>query len=50
MCFLSSDMSGTYSSAHMAKNIVLEKVSNANIEIIDSRSNCMQLGLPYQRP
>lgn len=42
--FLSSDMSGTYSSAHMAKNIVLEKYPNANIEIIDSRSNCMQLG------
>lgn len=42
--FLSSDMSGTYSSAHMAKNMLLEKYPNANIEIIDSRSNCMQLG------
>lgn len=42
--FLSSDMSGTYSSANMAKNMILEHYPNANIEIIDSRSNCMQLG------
>ncbi|SNS61330.1 EDD domain protein, DegV family [Anaerovirgula multivorans] len=42
--FLSSDMSGTYSSAHMAKNMIIENYPNANIEIADSRSNCMQLG------
>lgn len=42
--FLSSDMSGTYSSAHMAKNMIIENYPNANIEIVDSRSNCMQLG------
>lgn len=42
--FLSSDMSGTYSCANLAKNMVLENHPEANIEIIDSRSNCMQLG------
>ncbi|QUH19568.1 DegV family protein [Alkaliphilus sp. B6464] len=42
--FLSSDMSGAYSTAHLAKNMILENYPNANIEIIDSRSNCMQLG------
>lgn len=41
---LSSEMSGTYSSALMAKEMVLEEYKNAKIEIIDSRSNCMQLG------
>ena len=42
--FLSSDMSGTYSNACLAKNMILENYRNAIIEIIDSRSNCMQLG------
>lgn len=42
--FLSSEMSGTYSTAHLSKNMILEKYPDANIEIIDSRSNCMQLG------
>ncbi|WP_461207654.1 DegV family protein [Clostridium sp. DL1XJH146] len=42
--FISSDMSGTYSTAMLAKNIVLEKYPEAKIEILDSRSNCMQLG------
>jgi len=42
--FLSSDMSGTYSNACIAKNMILENYPNALIEIIDSRSNCMQLG------
>jgi DegV family protein with EDD domain len=42
--FLSSDMSGTYSSAHLAKSMLLEKNPLAKVEIIDSRSNCMQLG------
>lgn len=42
--FLSSKMSGTYSSAIMAKNMVLEKNPDANIEIVDSESNSMQLG------
>lgn len=42
--FLSSDMSGTYSNACLAKDMILENYPNALIEIIDSRSNCMQLG------
>jgi len=42
--FLSSEMSGTYSTAHIVKNMILEEYKNAKIEILDSRSNCMQLG------
>ncbi len=42
--FLSSDMSGTFSTGQLAKDMVLEKYENAMIEIVDSRSNCMQLG------
>ncbi|MGL5315495.1 MAG: DegV family protein [Peptostreptococcaceae bacterium] len=42
--FLSSHMSGTYSSANMIKNMVLEDSPNANIHIIDSKTNCMQMG------
>jgi len=42
--FISSDMSGTYSTANMVKTMILEKYSNANIQILDSRSNSMQLG------
>lgn len=42
--FLSSDMSGTYSSAHVVKNMILEEYNDAEIEIVDSRSNSMQLG------
>ena len=42
--FLSSDMSGTYSNACLAKSMILESYPNTLIEIIDSRSNCMQLG------
>ena len=45
ICILmSSDMSGTYSTANMVKNMILEEYEEANIEIIDSRSNSMQLG------
>lgn len=42
--FLSSDMSGTCSTAHMVKKMILEKYEEAEIEIVDSRSNSMQLG------
>jgi DegV family protein with EDD domain len=42
--FISSEMSGTFSTAHIAKDMVIEKFKDARIEIIDSRSNCMQLG------
>ena len=41
---LSSEMSGTYSSAHTIKSMILENYPGAQIEIIDSRTNCMQLG------
>lgn len=42
--FISSDMSGTYSTALTVKNMILEDYPLAKIEVIDSRSNCMQLG------
>lgn len=42
--FISSKMSGTYQTALMAKNMVLEDYPDAKIEIMDSLSNCMQLG------
>ncbi|MHB8074493.1 DegV family protein [Desulfosporosinus fructosivorans] len=42
--FLSADMSGTVSTGQIAKEMVLEKYKDALIEIVDSRSNCMQLG------
>lgn len=42
--FISSDMSGTYASALSTKAMILEKYPEAKIEILDSRSNCMQLG------
>lgn len=42
--FLSSKMSGTYASAHIAKDMVLEKHPQGKIEIMDSESNSMQLG------
>lgn len=42
--FLSADMSGTFATGQIAKDMVLEKYPEAQIEIVDSRSNCMQLG------
>lgn len=42
--FLSADMSGTFATGQIAKDMVLEKYPDARIEIVDSRSNCMQLG------
>lgn len=42
--FLSSDMSGTFSTAHMVREMILEDYRDAKIEILDSRSNCMQTG------
>lgn len=42
--FISSDMSGTVSSSNLIKNMLLEKYPTAHIEIVDSRSNCMQMG------
>lgn len=42
--FLSSKMSGTYSTANIVKEMVLEEYPNANIQILDSKTNCMQMG------
>ncbi len=42
--FISSKMSGTYSTAHLVREMVLEEYPNTNIELIDSKSNCMQMG------
>lgn len=42
--FLSSEMSGTYANTHLVKEMVLEKYPEATIELLDSRSNCMQMG------
>lgn len=42
--FLSSKMSGTYSNANMIKNMLLEDYPNGEIHIIDSKTNCMQMG------
>jgi DegV family protein with EDD domain len=38
-------MSGTHDSALRAKKLVLEKYPRARIEILDSKTNCMALGL-----
>ncbi|MDY0088413.1 MAG: DegV family protein [Coriobacteriia bacterium] len=42
--FLSSDMSGTFSTSALARDLVLERYPDRQIELVDSRSNCMQLG------
>ena len=42
--FLSSDMSGTFSTSNLVKDMILEDYPNSNIVMIDSRSNCMQAG------
>ncbi|KXZ39248.1 EDD domain protein, DegV family [Alkalithermobacter thermoalcaliphilus JW-YL-7 = DSM 7308] len=42
--FISSLKSGTYNTACMVKDMILENYPNANIELIDSKSTAMQLG------
>lgn len=42
---ISSELSGTYSSALQARRMVLEEIPEARIEIIDSRTTVAQLGL-----
>lgn len=42
--FISSKMSGTYSTAELVKKMVLEDYPDAKISIVDSTSNSMQLG------
>lgn len=44
MVTLSSEMSGTYQTAHMVAKQLLEDYPDRKIMIIDSRTNCMQLG------
>ncbi len=43
--FLSSKMSGTFSSAHLVRDMILETYPEAKIEILDSESTAMELGL-----
>lgn len=43
--FLSAKMSGTYDSALIAKKMLLEEFPEAKIEIIDSKTNSMALGV-----
>lgn len=43
--FISTKMSGTYQTACMVRDDLLEKYPDASITLIDSKSNCMQLGL-----
>ena len=42
--FLSSQMSGTLSNANLYKDMILENYPSADITIIDSKTNCMQMG------
>ncbi len=42
--FLSSDMSGTFSTAHLIRDTILADYPEAQIELVDARSNSMQLG------
>lgn len=42
---ISSKMSGTYQTALMARQMVIDDYPDARIEIVDSQSNCMQLGV-----
>jgi DegV family protein with EDD domain len=42
--FISSDMSGTFATAQMARDQVLERHPQGRIELVDSRSNSMELG------
>ena len=42
--FLSSKMSGTFESARLAADLIIAEQPDARIELIDSKSNCMQAG------
>lgn len=42
--FISQLMSGTYSTALLARDMVRERHPEAVIEVVDSKSNCMELG------
>lgn len=43
--FISSAMSGTYTTARAAREQLLREFPNSSIELMDSRTNCMALGL-----
>ncbi|MGI6513613.1 MAG: DegV family protein [Syntrophomonadaceae bacterium] len=43
--FISAQMSGTYESALTARDIIREEYPDSRIEILDSKTNCMALGL-----
>ncbi len=43
--FISSKMSGTYDSALSAKKLIMENFPQASIEILDSKTNSMAMGL-----
>lgn len=43
--FISSKMSGTYDSTLSAKKMIIEKFPQASIEILDSKTNSMAMGL-----
>ena len=42
--FMSSKLSGTYSTSHLIKEMVLEKHPNAKIELVDSLNTTMSMG------
>ncbi|MEG0133189.1 MAG: DegV family protein [Clostridium sp.] len=43
--FISSDMSGTYSTCNqIVRTMIMEKYPDAKMEVLDSKSNCMQMG------
>lgn len=42
--FMSSELSGTFSSVNLVKNMILENYPDAKIEVIDSRITCMPMG------
>jgi len=43
--FISSEMSGTYHSALKAREMILQDYPGVRIRIVDSRTNCMAMGL-----
>lgn len=43
--FLSSEMSGTYHSALSARDMIRQEYPAARLEVLDSRTNCMAMGL-----
>ncbi|MDO4540432.1 MAG: DegV family protein [Syntrophomonadaceae bacterium] len=44
--FISSLMSGTYETALAVRDRILSEMPNANIAVLDSKTNCMSLGYP----